>query len=155
MSRVYCERVNLDDILKDSDRGLYAFTNDELYVTDAPNKKYKVKIGLAGGQRSQEGGICKRMYSYHTCFPDGVYILALLKVKAKTGVGNAEKALKEKLKEKGLLYRTSTRKEGEWYKTTIKQLDKAFKEVYKENRSLMDDEPELFEKRKKAHFEEL
>lgn len=146
----FCKKVNMSDILNSDDKGLYAFTNDDLYKTDAPNKKYKVKIGFGGGLRSKDGGICKRIYSYHTCFPDGVYILALQKVQTKAGVADAEKALKKALKDQ--LYQTNTRKEGEWYKTTIKQLDNAFKKVYSDNKSLMDGEPKLFDKRKKAQF---
>jgi len=126
----YTKRTNTQDILSNKSRGLYALTVDDLRVSDGPNKKYKIKIGLAGGFGSGDcGGLAKRLDGYHTYFPEGFYILALLKLKSRDATAQAEKMLKKHLVQK--LLPSTTRIQGEWFKLTIKELDSAFRMVHK------------------------
>jgi len=145
--RNYTTRTSTNDVLHEKSRGLYAITVDDLWDNQPSNKKYKIKIGLAGGLNSGDcGGIAKRLDSYHTYYPLGFYIQALLKLKSRDAVAEAEKMLKKHLVDK--LLPSTTRIQGEWFKLTIKELDSAFRMVHKK---FMKDSYglELFEKKQK------
>ena len=129
----YCEKVNIETLISENQPGLYAWTFDD-YSGTAHNKKYRVKIGI--GQ-----DVCKRLYSYHTAHPDGVWILALGKVKDKTHLRELETKLKKILSLKGLFYKSEryymsgrSGERGEWFHTTVKQICIAFDELYSKNK---------------------
>ena len=126
-----CKAANLEE-LHETDRGLYAITLSDLKVGEGKRKKHIVKIGYGGGLNSGDcGGICKRINSYHTCFPDGVWILMVLVIKTRRDVNALEKALKDKLVD--YHYKTTTRVKGEWYKVSLGDIEKAFNQIYKEH----------------------
>lgn len=77
----YCPKTSFGDEdtdynITEKDGGIYAIGFRE--TTKDVNQKQTIKIG-------QTTSLCKRMYEYHTCFPDGVSIYAILKVPRKKG----------------------------------------------------------------------
>jgi hypothetical protein len=131
-------RTSMGGVITDTSRGIYALTPEDILKDDGPDRKYRVKIGLGGGYHSGDcGGLAKRIDSYHTAYPDGVQVLAILEGRTRANVMALEMAVKDLLDTNvHNNYITSTRIIGEWYFVTLKTLYDAFKRVHRENREL-------------------
>lgn len=127
----YAVRTNLADVLRETSRGVYAITPEDLTAPPHPLRKVEVKIGLGGGYNSGRcGGIAKRLDGYHTYFPHGFYVVGLMRMATRASVARAERRLKTLLEPH--LMKSTTRIRGEWYRVTMPVLDRALETVHAE-----------------------